>query len=173
MRPAGRAYLKALAVLVGVVLSALLVSSAFFRWNLSGPGPLLIPRFSLHKFVQSLPGHLHWFIPFLLLSAAIIPFRAVQWQTTLRKPVPFRERYHLVAIGAFTHNALPGKLGDFIRSFLLSRTERIPFLQSLGSVAVCKLLEFASLMGLVALSFLGPFGETMAHFAGPLRIAVG
>ncbi|WP_257458275.1 lysylphosphatidylglycerol synthase transmembrane domain-containing protein [Archangium lipolyticum] len=171
--PAGRTYLKALAVLVGVVLSAILISTAFFRWNLGGDGPLLIPRFSLGKFVHDLPGHLRWLIPFMLLSASIIPFRAMQWQKTLGKPVPIRERYHLVAIGAFTHNALPGKLGDFIRSFLLSRTQRIPFLQSLGSVAVCKLLEFAALMGLVALSFVGPFGETMAQFSGALRAAVG
>lgn len=172
-RPAGRAYLHALLVVVGVILSAFLISTAFFRWNVGQPGPLLIPRFSLRKFLHDLPGHLRWLIPFMLLSASIIPLRAMQWQRTLSKRVPLRERYHLVAIGAFTHNALPGKLGDFIRSFLMSRTQRIPFLESLGSVAVCKLLEFAALMGLVALAFLGPFGKTMAHFAGPLRVAVG
>ncbi|MET0402250.1 MAG: lysylphosphatidylglycerol synthase domain-containing protein, partial [Cystobacter sp.] len=171
-RAGGRTVLKVLAVGVGAVLSVFLVSSAFFRWSL-GPGPLLTPRFPLEQFVEDLPGHLPWLIPFLLLSAAILPLRAVQWQTTLSKPVPLRERYHLVAIGAFTHNALPGKLGEFIRCFLLSRTQRIPFLQALGSVAVCKLLEFTALMGLVALSFLGPFGAKMAEFSGPLRIAVG
>ena len=171
--PAGRTALKVVAVGVGVVLSVLLISSAFFTWNLGGDGPLLVPRFSLGKFMKDLPGHLPWLALFMLLSAAILPLRAVQWQTTLSKPVPLSERYHLVAIGAFTHNALPGKLGEFIRSFLLSRTQRIPFLQALGSVAVCKLLEFTALMLLVALSFLGPFGEKMAHFTGPLRIAVG
>lgn len=171
-RQGGRASLKALLVLVGVVLSVLLVSTAFFRWNLTRPGPLLEPRFSLEKFLRELPGHLVWLIPFMLLSASIIPLRALQWQRTLSKPVPFRERYHMVAIGAFTHNALPGKLGEFIRSFLLSRTQRIPFLQALGSVAVCKLLEFAALMGLVALSFLGPFGEKLARFEEALKAAV-
>ncbi|ATB32246.1 lysylphosphatidylglycerol synthase transmembrane domain-containing protein [Melittangium boletus] len=172
-RVGGRTYLKVLMVLVGVVLTVILVASAFFTWNPGGPGPLLLPRFSWARFFEDLPAHLRWLIPFLLLSAAILPLRAVQWQTTLSKPVPLRERYHLVAIGAFTHNALPGKLGDFIRCFLLSRTQRIPFLQALGSVAVCKLLEFAALMGLVFVSFLGPFGKTMASFAGPLRIALG
>jgi uncharacterized membrane protein YbhN (UPF0104 family) len=54
----------------------------------------------------------------------------------------------------------------------MSRTQRIPFLQSLGSVAVCKLLEFAALMLLVAVSFLGPFGKTMVHFEGTLKVAV-
>ncbi|HEX8438458.1 lysylphosphatidylglycerol synthase transmembrane domain-containing protein [Archangium sp.] len=172
-RPGGRTFLKALAVVVGVVLSVFLISSVFFRWNLRGGGPLLIQRFPLGKLVHDLPGHLRWLIPFMLLSVSIIPLRALQWQRTLSKRVPFRERYHLVAIGAFTHNAVPGKLGDFIRSFLLARTQRIQFLQALGSVAVCKLLEFAALMGLVAVSFLGPFGETMSQFAGSLRIAVG
>jgi hypothetical protein len=173
MRQDGKALLKAVLALVGVVLSVVLLSTAFFRWNLGGEGPLLIPRFSLGKFFQELPGHLRWLVPFVLLSAALIPLRAVQWQRTLQKHVPFPERYHLVAIGAFTHNALPGKLGDIIRSFLMSRTQRIPFIQCLGSVAVGKLLEFTALMLLVAVSFLGPFGETMAHFARPMKIAVG
>jgi hypothetical protein len=172
-RPAGRTYLKVLAGVVGAVLSVSLFSSVFFELNRSGKGPLLVPRFELGKLLHDLPGHLRWLIPFMVLSAAIIPLRAVQWQRTLSKRVPLRERYHLVAIGAFTHNAIPGKLGDFMRSFLMSRTQRIPFLQSLGSVLVCKLLEFAALMGLLAVSFLGPFGETMSEFSGPLRFAVG
>lgn len=171
-RGLGKALMKAALGLLGVVLSVVLLSTAFFRWNLSGEGPLLVPRFSLGDFVRELPGHLVWLIPFMLLSASIIPLRAVQWQSTLQKRVPFKQRYHLVAIGAFTHNALPGKLGDVIRSFLMSRTQRIPFVQTLGSVAVCKLLEFAVLMLLVALSFLGPFGETMARFEGALKAAV-
>jgi glycosyltransferase 2 family protein len=171
-KPRGRTLLKILMGAVGLVLSAALISTAFFRWNLGKPGPWLTPRFPLREFFTELPGHLPWLIPFLLLSASIIPLRAIQWQRTLQKRVPFLERYHLVAIGAFTHNALPGKLGDFIRSFLMSRTQRLPFLQCLGSVAVCKLLEFTALMGLVALSFLGPFAETMVHFEKALKVAV-
>ena len=171
-RRRGGAILHVLMGIVGVVLTVVLISTAFFHWNLGKPGPLLVPRFPLREFFQELPGHLVWLIPFMLLSASVIPLRAIQWQQTLQQRVPFKERYHLVAIGAFTHNALPGKLGDIIRSFLLARTQRLPFLQSLGSVAVCKLLEFAALMLLVALSFLGPFGKTMTHFEGALKVAV-
>nr|WP_217441866.1 MULTISPECIES: lysylphosphatidylglycerol synthase transmembrane domain-containing protein [unclassified Myxococcus] len=160
-----------LAVL-GLALSVVLLSTAFFRWHLQGPGPLLEPRFPLDEFLRDLPGHLVWLLPFVLLQASIIPLRAVQWQSTLRKRVPFRERYHLVAIGAFVHNALPGKLGDILRSFLLSRTERIPFLRCLGTVGVCKLMEFAALMLLVTLSLLGPFGATLSRFQGQLKVAV-
>ncbi|XXF80346.1 lysylphosphatidylglycerol synthase transmembrane domain-containing protein [Myxococcaceae bacterium GXIMD 01537] len=171
-RSRGKTLLKALLALLGVVISAVLVSTAFFSWHLRGPGPLLVPRFSFSQFMRDLPGHLVWLIPFMLLSASIIPLRAVQWRYTLPKPVPFRERYHLVAIGAFVHNALPGKLGDISRSFLMARTQRLPFVQTLGSVAVCKLLEFAALVLLVALSFLGPFAQTMTRFEGPLEGAV-
>ena len=71
----GKALLKAVLALVGVVISAVLLSTAFFKWNLKGPGPMLVPRFSLGDFVKDLPGHLVWLIPFMLLSAAIIPLR--------------------------------------------------------------------------------------------------
>ncbi|MBJ6762008.1 flippase-like domain-containing protein [Myxococcaceae bacterium JPH2] len=167
----GRALVKALAAVLGAAFSVALISTAFFRWNLRG-GPLLTPRFPLGDFVRSLPHHLVWWVPFLLLQAALIPLRAVQWQATLRRRIPFRERYHLVAIGAFVHNALPGKLGEVTRAFLLSRTERVPFVRCLGTVVVCKLLEFACLMLLVALSFLGPFAPTLARFRTELRVAL-
>jgi uncharacterized membrane protein YbhN (UPF0104 family) len=176
MRPAhgsgGRTLIKALVAVLGLVLSVVLLSTAFFKWNLHDAGPLLQPRFPLGEFVRALPGHLVWLLPFLLLQASVIPLRAVQWQSTLRRPVPLKERYHLVAIGAFVHNALPGKLGDVMRSFLLSRTQRIPFLRCLGSVGVCKLMEFAALMLLVSASLLGPFGGTLARFQGELKVAV-
>jgi uncharacterized protein (TIRG00374 family) len=164
--------LKVLLGVVGAVLTVVLISTAFFHWNLGKPGPLLVPRFPLGEFFRELPGHLVWLVPFMLLEASLLPLRALQWQQTLQRKVPFRERYHLVAIGAFTHNVLPGKLGDIIRAFLLARTQRLPFLQSLGSVAVCKLLEFAALMLLVAVSFLGPFGKTMVQFRSALEVAV-
>ncbi|WP_338873847.1 lysylphosphatidylglycerol synthase transmembrane domain-containing protein [Myxococcus stipitatus] len=159
-------------VVLGTLFSLVLLSTAFFRWNLRGPGPLLAPRFSFSDFIGDLPGHLVWLIPFVVLQGSVIPLRAVQWQSTLPKRVPFRERYHLVAIGAFAHNVLPGKLGDLLRAFLLSRTERIPFLLCLGTVAVCKLMEFAALMLVVSLSLLGPFGATLSRFRGQLEVAV-
>ncbi|NBD13259.1 lysylphosphatidylglycerol synthase transmembrane domain-containing protein [Corallococcus silvisoli] len=168
----GRTWLKVLGAVVGLALSVLLLSTAFFKWNLSGQGELFIPRFPLRKFVDDLPGHLVWLVPFLLLQASLVPLRAVQWQATLRRPIPFRDRYHLVGIGVFVHNALPGKLGEVTRAFLLSRTQHVPFIRGLGTVGVCKLMEFACLMLLVALSFLGPFGETMAHFRGEMKVAL-
>lgn len=172
MTPYGRISVKLLGVILGALITLVLVGSVFFRYDFSGDGPLLVQRFSISEFFRELPGHLPWLAGFVLLAALVIPLRAFQWQFTLRKRVPFQERYHLVAIGAFCHNALPGKLGDFIRSFLMARSQKLPFLETLGSVAVCKLLEFAALMLLVAVSFLGPFGTMMKQFEGAMRIAI-
>jgi glycosyltransferase 2 family protein len=165
----GRTHLRILGAVVGVTLTAILVSTAFFYWDLGGEGPLLTPRFSIGDLVSDFPSHLDWLVFFVLLTASIIPLRAVQWQRTLAQAVPFRVRYHMVAIGAFTHNALPGKLGDVFRSFLMSRSQKIPFVRSFGSVMVCKLLEFCALVSLAALSLLGPVGEVLEQFAVALR----
>jgi hypothetical protein len=94
-----KAVLKGVGIVLGIVLSVGLVLSAFYRFDFSGDGPLLTSRFSFLVFVRQIPKHAHWMVPFVLLTAAIIPARALQWRATLPKPVPFKERYHLVAIG--------------------------------------------------------------------------
>lgn len=169
--PQGSATLRILGIVIGVVASVLLLSTVFFRWDFSGDGPLLLARFNAKQFISELPKHLPWLAAFIVLSAAIIPFRAVQWQRTLPQRVPFWERYHLVAIGAFTHNAVPGKLGEGFRAFLLARSQMLPFVTVLGSVAVCKLLEFAALMSLVALSALGPLSIHSQKLESLMRVA--
>ncbi len=171
-RTRGSVALKTLLALLGVAISAVLLSTVFFQWSFDGVGPMLTPRFSLRDFASDLPQHLTWMLPFILLSAAIIPLRAVQWQRALKKKVPLSERYHLVAIGAFANNAVPGKLGDVVRAFLMARTQRLPFISTIGSIAVCKLMETAALMVLVAVTLLGPFGAATESFAGTLRVAI-
>lgn len=157
--------------LLGLAISAVLLLSVFFRWSPGGEGPLLVPRFDFGLFLANLPQHLDWVLPFILLTAAMIPLRALQWRATLPKRVPFRERYHLVAIGALVHNALPGKVGDIFRAFVIGRTQALPFVQALGSVAVCKLLELAALLILFGAALLGPFGSTVQRFSSALRAA--
>lgn len=168
----GKIGLKALLWMVGGLITVALISTVFLRWDLDGGGPLVTLRFPLGRFVRDIPRHLPWLILFSVLTVLVFPARAFQWQRALRRPVPFKERYHLVAIGGFCNNALPGKLGDVIRSLLLARSRQLSFVEALGSVAVCKLMEFAALMLLVVVSFLGPFGGTLERFEGGMRAAV-
>lgn len=167
----GKYGLRILVAVLGTACSLLLVVSVFFTIQLPGHGPLLTPRFLFREFAHELPRHLPYLVVFTFLSALMTPLRAVQWQFTLRKRVPFWDRFHLVAIGALAHNVLPGKMGDVTRAFLLARKEGIPFVESLGSVAVSKLLELVVQILLTALVLLGPMSNAMAPFARGLRIA--
>src|SRR5262249_2720400 len=123
------------------------------------------------ELAQQLPRHLPYLLVFTFLSALMTPLRAIQWQFTLRRKVPFWDRFHLVAIGALAQNVLPGKVGDVTRAFLLARKEGIPFVESLGSVAVCKLLEVVVQIVATALVLSGPMSTAIGPFARGLRIA--
>jgi hypothetical protein len=154
---------------VGGAVSLALIATVFVDVHPFAQGGWWSWRVDPAVFVRDIPAQLPWFLPFLLLCALQLPLRAVQWQATLRAEVPLASRYHLVSIGALVHNALPGKLGDVTRAWLLAREERLPLVESLGSVGVCKLLEFVALVGVAALASLSP--AVPEAMRGGLRMA--
>lgn len=162
--------LKVVLIVFGILVTAALGSTAFVTWNFGGEEPLMDPRFSIGEFVTALGDHLVWLIVFALLSAAMLPLRALQWQFTLERKVRFSERWHFVNIGATVHNLIPGNLGDVMRAFLLARTQRFPFVVSLGSVAICKLLELATLIIMAGLVLLLPLWARIPQVVDALRI---
>ncbi|MFN7132228.1 MAG: lysylphosphatidylglycerol synthase transmembrane domain-containing protein, partial [Myxococcales bacterium] len=164
---------------VGLCVSVTLIASVFFRIQLR-PSLQFIPRFEVGEWVSDLPAHLPWLAVFVVLTALIIPLRALQWRFTLGDNAPpFKARYHAVAIGAFFHNAIPGKLGDIIRSWYLARRAKLPFFHSLASVLVGKLLEFAALIVVVAVSLMIPTGseatgeDSTARLGAAIPVAAG
>ncbi len=174
-RSRGRWLARGALGLLGVAVSAALAASAFFHIRLYGGHLVLSPRFALGTWASDLPRNLPWVGAFALLTATLLPLRALQWRFALGPGAPsFRSRYHAVAIGAFLHNAVPGKLGDLARALLLARRHGLPFFESLGSVLVCKLFEFAALVTVVALTLAGPLGSGMIGRLGPaFLIAAG
>ncbi|MBI5545958.1 MAG: flippase-like domain-containing protein [Deltaproteobacteria bacterium] len=162
---------RAPVILLGLTLSATLAASAFFRIHLWG-GLHLEPRFPLGMWLSQLPTHGSWLAAFAVLAAAVLPLRALQWRYTLAEPAPrFADRYHAVAIGAFFHNAIPGKLGEFFRAFFLARKRSLTFFESLGSVLVCKLLELAALLAVVGIALAGPSSRSAPHLWLALALA--
>ena len=160
---------KAIAGGLGTVVSLGLMASVFVELHPFTEAAWWSWRVDPSRFLQALPSQWTWFLPFLVLAALQLPARALQWQGTLRPKVPLARRYHWVAIGAFVNNALPGKLGDVSRAWLLAREEDLPFVESLGSVAVCKLLELVALVLLAALTLLTPFVPQVLR--GGLKVA--
>jgi uncharacterized protein (TIRG00374 family) len=160
---------------VGLVASACIAASAFFRVQVTAGGIALDPRFALGAWASDLQNHLPWAAGFAFLTACVIPLRALQWRFTLGpRPPGFLARYHAIAIGAFVHNAAPGQLGEFTRALLLSKGHGLPFFESLGSVLTGKLLELAALVAVVALALAGPLGAGLSGRIAPaLAIAGG
>src|SRR6185503_8377869 len=117
---------KIAAAVAGLVVTALLGSTAFLKWTFQH-GVHVAARFDSHAFGAALQKNWFWLIGFTALSAAMLPLRALQWQATLDEKVPFTERWHFVNIGAAVHNLFPGNLGDVTRAFLLARTRKLPF----------------------------------------------
>lgn len=141
-----------------------LLATAFVRFDVEWFRLSVEPRFSFSDFSAELPRHLLWLLPFCVLTAVTVPLRALQWQTTLRGPTSFSLRYHLVALAGIANNVLPGKVGDLLRAFLLARSEKLPFVESLGSVAVCKLFELVALAFLLFFCLISPFGGALEPF---------
>jgi len=139
----------------GVFVAALaaagfLVALVFFRPGWSG-GPTLEPRFPLGGFLTRLPGHLRWLGPFVALAAVLPGLRSLVWRELLPRPTPrLADAYHATALGAFVHNAVPGKLGPLAAAWALARMARRPFAPALSSQLLAKLLELGAIVALGA-----------------------
>ncbi len=80
----------------------------------------------------------------LFLAAAVQPFRALAWSTTLRAPVGFRALYASSSIGSLLDTILPGRLGEASKAAVLRVTtgSRWPgFPRAAGSLLCSHMLE--------------------------------
>lgn len=165
---------RALVGIVAATLTVCLIGSAFFRPRIEAGTLRIEPRFPLDQWLADLPSHLGWVAVFALFSASMAPLRGWRWGYVLPKPKPrYSDRYHAVAIGLLANNAIPGKLGEAVRSMTLTRFcerrgEKLPFAQSLGSVLLCKLLDVVALLLLVCVSPNGPFFGATTGLKGGL-----
>jgi len=160
------------------LLSAVLAGLAFFRVSFSDGALHILPRFDLREWIERLPSHLPWVIPFMALTATLTALRAIVWGRTLPapdsgdltpppgSPIGWRARFHALALGALVHNALPGHLGALASAWVLSRGGGPPLPASLASFLLAKLLEFGALFGVTALL------AAIAHLQGVQGIPI-
>jgi glycosyltransferase 2 family protein len=154
---------RASMVLVGIAASAAALTLAFYRPARSESGFTLVARFDLGRWVQDLPAHAAWLIPFFFLSASLPALRANMWGFTAPPPPPsFSVRYHALAIGALVHNTLPARLGLLVTGWFAARRVGRPTIELLASLLVAKLLEIAALA--IAIALASPLVQT--HAAG-------
>ena len=138
---------------LGLATSALALTLAFYRVSASGAGFALEPRFDLGGWVDDLPSHVVWLVPFVGLSALLPALRAHMWGYSAPPPVPrFRVRYHALAIGALVHNTLPARLGLLVTAWFAARRVSRSVVELLASLLVAKLLEIATLAVVIAVT---------------------
>jgi uncharacterized membrane protein YbhN (UPF0104 family) len=95
-----------------------------------------------------------------LCLLATSPIRALRWRYLLKDaPVSFRHRLTSTLIGFAANNALPGRLGEPLRCFVVSRLDRrVGFWQAAGSIVVERAFDLAAAaVLLVIFVYLAPF----------------
>lgn len=96
-----------------------------------------------------------WIVVAWLAYLAVFWIRAWRWGTLLsarHPPGRFRSRLHASFIGFGASSVLPGHAGEFVRSGLLYRFDRVPIQAALGTILVERLLD----IGVVFLLLLLP-----------------
>jgi hypothetical protein len=87
------------------------------------------------------------------LAAALPALRALVWREVLPPPPPrYADAYHATALGAFVHNAVPGKLGPLAAAWVLGRLAHRRFTPALSAQLVAKLLELGAVVALGAVA---------------------
>ncbi|HWP93822.1 MAG TPA: lysylphosphatidylglycerol synthase transmembrane domain-containing protein [Thermodesulfobacteriota bacterium] len=108
----------------------------------------------------------------LPLSASYI-IRTFLWRTILQtfKNVDFSNTFSALMIGFFANNVLPGRVGEFIRAYILGRRENVGKTSVLGTIVVERLFDiFTLLIFLMLTVFVFPTPEWVKHVASTTSV---
>ena len=131
---------------LGIAVSVvLLLFLAFQVYRIEDPSGL-IDELAAANYVYLIPAVAVYFVG--------VYFRALRWQFLLNpmRRFPVRRLYPVVVIGYAANNLLPMRLGELVRSYYLARQEKFSASSALGSVAVERVFDGLTLIGLVAVT---------------------
>ena len=131
---------------LGITVSVvLLLFLAFQVYRIEDPSGL-IDELAAANYVYLIPAVAVYFVG--------VYFRALRWQFLLNpmRRFPVRRLYPVVVIGYAANNLLPMRLGELVRSYYLARQEKFSASSALGSVAVERVFDGLTLIGLVAVT---------------------
>ena len=146
------------------------VSVALLLWALRGVSLDDI----LRHVSAARPGPLAYAV---LLATLTFPLRLIRWRLLLRDEeglaYPSGPLWHAVALGFMANNVLPLRAGELVRSYTAARLAGIRFLAVLSSVAVERIFDGLTVVGLLTVALLSPdlprsltvAGVSVAHLA--------
>lgn len=96
----------------------------------------------------------------VIVATSMFPLRALRWRTILdpvAPRIPLGALWRSIAIGQMMTNIIPGRSGEIVRPYALSREVRsVPFSMSLASVAVDRVFDAIVVLLLLGVSmFMG------------------
>ena len=120
-------------------------------------------------------ARLGWLLVAGAVTLAGYVLRARRWGVILEPRVRVRQGRLVSAtlIGFLAINTLPARLGELVRAYVLSRTERIPVGAVLGSVVMERLFDLVALGSFWALSLLFAPYPAWFRWSGYLTLALG
>lgn len=135
-----RAWLRRGHVWVGLGGTALFLGLFFWQVDIS-------------HFWQAMKGADYiWAVPAVALWFLAAWARSLRWGLILRPvaPLSLRALYPVLVIGYMANNLLPARLGELIRAYILGERYGVGKVQALGTVAVERVTDGLTLVGLLA-----------------------
>ncbi len=113
---------------------------------------------------------IEWIILTILLFVISNVSRGIRWQMLLKglgKTTKFSNAFFTIMLGYFGNLGIP-RMGELIRPAAMSKYEKIPLEQVMGTVVVDRILDFISVFIVILLAFSLEFNTFQAYFADNL-----
>jgi len=115
---------------------------------------LALQRVDLAAFADELRSvNYVWIVPAAVCTALGYLVRTVRWRLILggEARAPLRTLFPVLIMGFATNNLLPGRLGEFLRAYLLGRKRNVAKSFALASVVVERVFDGLTLIALLVL----------------------
>jgi uncharacterized protein (TIRG00374 family) len=117
-----------------------------------------------------------WLAASVVLTIAMYFVRAERWQYLLEPlgPTRFWVAFKTTVIGFAATSALPARVGEVLRPYLLAKQEGLPFTATLATIVIERILDLAAVLMLLAV-FMSLSADDAARAAPTLfrAIAIG
>lgn len=101
-----------------------------------------------------------WLLAAVVVATSLFPLRVFRWRLLLRKtdgaPYPWLPLWHAVAMGFAANNLLPFRAGEVVRTVAASRLTGARLTTALASVAVERVFDALTVVGLLGVALLLP-----------------
>ncbi len=124
-------------------------------------------------------ARLGWLLAAVALATLTFPLRTARWAVILRdaggRRLPLGPLWHATAIGFMANNLLPARAGEIARAYMAQRQLPVRFTTAVASIAVERVLDGLTLVGLMVLALAAPSFSAAGRVGGASlsRLAVG